>query len=102
MIEIVRYTPDMAASWDAFVGQSKNATFLFYRGYMDYHADRFADFSLMFYDKGRLCALMPANDDGQGTLWSHRGLTYGGLLMNQRCKAAQVCELMNELCRPAF
>ena len=64
MIEIVRYTPDMAASWDAFVGQSKNATFLFYRGYMDYHADRFADFSLMFYDKGRLCALMPANDDG--------------------------------------
>ena len=97
MIEIVRYTPDMAASWDAFVGQSKNATFLLYRGYMDYHADRFVDFSLMFYDKGRLCALMPANDDGQGTLWSHRGLTYGGLLMNQRCKAAQVCELMNEL-----
>ena len=91
MIEIVRYTPDKAAEWDAFVRQSKNATFLFYRGYMDYHADRFADYSLMFYDKGRLCALLPANDGGDGTLWSHRGLTYGGLLMDCRCKAAKTC-----------
>ena len=47
MIEIVRYTPGKASEWDAFVRKSKNATFLFYRGYMDYHADRFEDFSLM-------------------------------------------------------
>jgi hypothetical protein len=97
MIDIVRYTPDRTEEWDAFVRQSKNATFLFYRGYMDYHADRFADYSLMFYDKGRLCALLPANDDGKETLWSHRGLTYGGLLMDARCKAAQVCEMMTAL-----
>ena len=77
MVEIARYTPDKAAEWDDFVGKSKNATFLFHRGYMDYHADRFADFSLMFYYKGRLCALLPANDDGNGSLCSHRGLTYG-------------------------
>lgn len=97
MIEIVRYTPDKAAEWDAFVRQSKNATFLFYRGYMDYHADRFADYSLMFYNKGRLCALLPANDGGNGTLWSHRGLTYGGLLMDCRCKAAQTCSMVETL-----
>ena len=69
MIDIVRYTPDRAEEWDAFVRQSKNATFLFYRGYMDYHADRFADYSLMFYDKGRLCALLPANRKGETDLW---------------------------------
>lgn len=97
MIEIVRYTPDKAEEWDAFVRESKNATFLFYRGYMDYHADRFADYSLMFYEKGRLCALLPANDDGCGTLWSHRGLTYGGLLMNNAIKAAQTCQMMTAL-----
>ena len=94
MIEVVRYTPERKADWDAFVQTSKNATFLFFRGYMDYHSDRFRDHSLMFYDKGRLCALLPANDDGQGTLWSHRGLTYGGLLMDHRTKAAQACQML--------
>lgn len=97
MVEIRRYSSDKAAEWDAFVRQSKNATFLFYRGYMDYHADRFTDFSLMFYEKGKLCALLPANDDGKGTLWSHRGLTYGGFLMDSHCKAAQMCVLLTAL-----
>ena len=97
MIEIIRYTPDRVAEWDSFVGRSKNATFLFRRGYMDYHADRFADHSLMLYEKGRLSALLPANDDGQGTLWSHRGLSYGGLLMDGHTRAAQVCEMMTAM-----
>jgi len=69
---------------------------------MDYHADRFADCSLMFYDKSRLFALLPACDDGEGTLWSHRGLTYGGLVMDERCRAAQVREaflLLNDWLR---
>jgi hypothetical protein len=97
MIEIVRYTPGKASEWDAFVRQSKNATFLFYRGYMDYHADRFEDFSLMLYFNGRLCAILPANDDGNGTLCSHRGLTYGGFLMDSGCKAAQMCSMVSAL-----
>lgn len=97
MIEVVRYTPERKAEWDAFVQTSKNATFLFFRGYMDYHSDRFRDHSLMFYDKDRLCALLPANDDGQGTLWSHRGLTYGGLLMDHRTKAAQACQMLSAM-----
>ena len=97
MVEIVRYTPDRVVEWDAFVRQSKNATFLFYRGYMDYHSNRFKDHSVMFYEKGRLCALLPGNDDGQGGFWSHQGLTYGGLVMDNRCKAAQVREMMTVL-----
>ena len=97
MFDIVRYTADKEAEWNAFVAQSKNGTFLFDRSYMDYHSDRFTDHSLMFFEKGRLCSILPANDDGEGTLWSHRGLTYGGLLMNNRCKAAQVCEMMTLL-----
>ena len=49
MFEIVRYTAEKADEWNAFVAESKNGTFLFNRGYMDYHADRFVDHSLMFY-----------------------------------------------------
>ena len=61
MFEIRRYTPDNTDEWNQFVAQSKNGTFLFDRGYMDYHSDRFADYSLMFYDDKGLFALLPAN-----------------------------------------
>lgn len=82
--------------WNEFVAKSKNGTFLFDRRFMDYHADRFQDYSLMFYDNDRLLAVMPAHVDGD-TLVSHGGLTYGGLVMGQGIKAAQVCELFCEL-----
>lgn len=102
MFEIIRYTPDHKDEWNAFVVSSKNGTFLFNRDYMDYHSDRFEDYSLMVYDKaGRLYALLPANrvDD---VLYSHQGLSYGGLIMNGKCKAAGVRDIficLNEYLR---
>ena len=80
MIEIRRYSNTDKPIWDDFVKRSKNATFMHLRDYMDYHADRFADFSLMaFNHHGKLVAVMPANIVGS-TLYSHQGLTYGGWL----------------------
>lgn len=96
MIDIRRYTEADKAAWDAFVAQSKNGTFLFFRDYMDYHADRFCDHSLMIYLDGRLYTLLPANETN-GVFYSHQGLTYGGLVMSQRCKAAQVRDLFVSL-----
>jgi hypothetical protein len=96
MFEIRRYTPALAAEWDAFVAQSKNGTFLFFRNYMDYHSDRFADYSLMIYLDGRLYALLPANSVG-GVLYSHQGLSYGGLVMSERTTTAAVCTLFCEV-----
>jgi hypothetical protein len=96
MIDIRRYTATDKTAWNAFVAQSKNGTFLFFRDYMDYHADRFCDHSLMIYLDGNIYALLPANE-ADGVLYSHRGLTYGGLVMSQRCKAAQVREVFVEL-----
>ncbi len=87
-MEIRPYTPGDANAWNEFVARSKNGTFLFNRNYMDYHADRFKDCSLMVYDsKGRLSALFPANRDGD-TVHSHQGLTYGGLVMDNRTSGA--------------
>lgn len=82
MIELRRYTPHDAEEWDAFVASSRNGTFLFKRGYMDYHADRFKDCSWMAMCRGKLAALLPANADGR-TLQSHSGLTYGGWVLPQ-------------------
>jgi hypothetical protein len=84
----------MREEWDAFVRESRNGTFLFERAYMDHHADRFADASLLVRDgKGALLTLLPGNVE-QGTFVSHGGLTYGGLVLGSRMGA--------ELMRPVF
>lgn len=79
--EIRKYTPAMRRDWDAFVDASRNATFLFKRDYMEYHADRFSDASYMAYKGNRLMALLPANITPDGVLHSHQGLTYGGWIL---------------------
>lgn len=89
MFEIRRYTSGQADEWNAFVTASKNGTFLFDRRYMDYHSDRFEDCSLMVYYKSELYVLLPANRVAD-TLYSHQGLTYGGLLMTSDSKTAVV------------
>lgn len=91
MFEIRRYTDSDKEEWNKFVETSRQGTFLFNRNYMDYHRDRFHDHSLMVYRKNRLFALLPANAAGD-VLWSHQGLTYGGLLTGDRATTADVCE----------
>lgn len=77
MWEIRRYSDSNKKEWNDFVAQSRNSTFLFDRNYMDYHSDRFSDYSLMAYRHGKLAAVLPANEKGDA-LYSHLGLTYGG------------------------
>lgn len=95
MIKIERYTAAKREEWDEHVRRAKNATFLFLRDYMDYHSDRFDDCSLMYYDeKERLVAVMPANRKGN-QLWSHQGLTYGGVVMGSGMHASTVREVFD-------
>jgi hypothetical protein len=96
MFEIKRYTPADKSAWDRYVSKARNATFLFYRNYMDYHADRFTDHSLMFYVDGHLHSILPANIVDT-TLYSHQGLTYGGLVMDINVTAADVIQLFREM-----
>jgi len=70
----------MQSQWDTIARQSRNGTFLHQRGYMDYHRDRFEDCSLIAQRDGKPIALLPACIE-DSTLWSHRGLTYGGWLV---------------------
>ena len=76
MFEIIKYTPEYRQQWDEYVAKARNATFLFYRNYMDYHSDRFKDYSLLFFKKGKLHSILPAHQVGK-TLCSHFGHTYG-------------------------
>lgn len=96
MVAVVRYTPEHKADWDAFVAGSKNGTFLLHRAYMEYHADRFTDHSLLFYRKNRLIALLPANEAGQ-EVQSHGGLTYGGIITDSRMKTPVMLEVFEAM-----
>ena len=96
MIEIKQYNFDDATKWNEFVAISKQGTFLFNRNYMDYHANRFTDNSFLIMEKEHIIALFPANRKGD-TLYSHQGLTYGGLLTTEKVTADKVCNIFSEL-----
>ena len=95
-MEIRRYRREDKELWNSFVSKARNATFLFDRNYMDYHADRFDNNSFMFYHKGKLKAVLPANVAGD-TLYSHQGLTYGGLLLDKKATVEDVLECFDSL-----
>jgi hypothetical protein len=78
---VKQYQESDYENWNAFIGQAKNATFLFHRDFMEYHKDRFQDFSLMIFGDENLVAVLPANKVGN-EIFSHQGLTYGGLVYN--------------------
>ena len=99
MTEIIRYDSSMAGRWDEMARQSRNGTLLHQRGYMDYHSDRFKDCSLVAMREGKPCALLPACVEGD-TLWSHRGLTYGGWLMPlKHFDVTVMLEVMDAACQ---
>ena len=52
---------------------------------MDYHSDRFHDYSLMVYKKEKLIALLPANKV-ENSLYSHQGLSYGGMVTKSKLR----------------
>jgi len=95
-IRVVRYEPKYKPFWDKFIANSKNGTFLFFRDYMEYHSDRFVDYSLMFFENGSLIAVMPANVKGD-TLFSHGGLTYGGVISDHRMKTPKMLKIFDLL-----
>jgi len=85
LIEIRRYESKDKHLWNEFIASAKNATFLFNRDFMDYHKERFEDYSLLCFKKGSLVAVFPANHSEE-KLYSHQGLTYGGLIIHSKTK----------------
>ena len=96
MYSIEPYRDEYKNVWDDFVSSAKNATFMFYRDYMEYHRERFEDFSLLIRnEKGRLAALLPANREGD-TLACHRGLSYCGFLTGFSMVSEQYLHIFEE------
>jgi len=93
---VKKYTAEDKFLWHQFMETSKNATFLFQRDFMEYHADRFTDHSLLVLKKGKPVALLPANI-ADNTLYSHQGLTYGGLILHKKVKLKEVAAIFSSV-----
>lgn len=78
-MHVDRYTKADEVAWDAAVVGARQRHFLFQRGYMDYHADRFTDASLIVRDGESIVGVLPASRHGDEVV-SHGGLTFGTLL----------------------
>lgn len=91
-----RYTDSDFSIWNNFIEDSKNGNFLFHRNYMGYHKDRFQDFSLLVFENQKIIAIVPANIV-DNTVYSHQGLTYGGLILKSKIKLETVLEIFKEI-----
>lgn len=93
---VIKYSAENYSEWNRFIAASKNGTFLFHRDFMEYHSDRFRDFSLIVLDGSKPIAVLPANISG-AEVFSHQGLTYGGLIYTNKLKQAAVLEIFKSI-----
>jgi hypothetical protein len=94
VIDVNFYQPADMVCWNMFNDRARNGHLLFDRGFMGYHADRFEDASLVFRRGDAVVGLLPANRR-EGQIYSHQGLTFGGLIVAE----AQCLDVMAMLDR---
>ncbi|WP_234013973.1 GNAT family N-acetyltransferase [Cronobacter dublinensis] len=94
MLSICELEKSKYSDWNQVVENAKNGLFLFNIDYFKYHEARFEDCSLMIYKKNKAVALFPANRVND-TIYSHQGLTFGGLIMLPELHTADVLEIFD-------
>ncbi len=88
--------------WDTFIQEKAvNGTFLQSRRFLNYHPEgRFLDGSLMIYNaKNNLAAICPACKvelNGKKVFFSHRGTTFGGIIIDKKHYCAKYVVAMIE------
>ncbi|MEO8933946.1 MAG: GNAT family N-acetyltransferase [Xanthomarina sp.] len=94
--KVVTYSDNYRQIWNDFICNSKNATFLCHRDFMEYHQDRFEDTSFLIFKNEKLVAVFPANIKND-IIYSHQGLTYGGLILRENTNFETVLEAFKTL-----
>ena len=104
MFRFEKYEDSLEEQWDKFIAEkSINGTFLQSRRFFNYHpAGRFKDVSLVVYnEKNNIAALIPAcelEQDGKKVFFSHKGTTFGGIIIDKKHhNAKHIVVLVEEL-----
>jgi hypothetical protein len=79
-MEVIEYSEKYKDLWDEFVEHSNNGTMFHLQRFFDYHPpERFNWHHLMFFDKGKLVAVLPGTFEN-GLFESPIGASYGSLV----------------------
>lgn len=104
MFRFERYDDSLEKEWDKFIDEkSINGTFLQSRRFFNYHpAGRFKEASLVIYnEKNNIAALCPAcelQQDDKKVFFSHKGSTFGGIIVDRKhYNAKHIVVLVEEL-----
>lgn len=65
---------------------------------MEYHGNRFKDASLVIYKKEQPVGIFPAHQVAQ-EIYSHQGLTYGGLILKVGLAMVEISSVLKEVLR---
>ena len=101
-VAVRRYREQDAEAWGTLTAESWNGTFLHQRRFIAYHGERFQDLSLIAEDdRGRIIGVLPAalHPERTGTVVSHPGLTYGGVVHKGALRGAAMLEVLEDICR---
>lgn len=112
MFSIIAYSNEYESEWDDFVmNDAVGGTFLQTRRFLNYHPTaRFVDASFLLRDdKNHLVAVCPGcvhNDGDKKQFVSHKGSTFGGLLVGDKYyrteKVLEMVELMDQFLKEHF
>jgi hypothetical protein len=96
-MQIIKYNENYQNIWDEFVKNSKNGTIFHTRKFLSYHPkDRFKDASILIYKKNKLIGIFPAVEF-ENKIISHRGSTYGGLVVSKKNKLNDSLEMWENI-----
>ena len=102
-MRVYRYKSDDLENWNSFLEFSKNSTFLLNRNFMDYHSDKFEDYSLLVEEDDEIVAMLPSCITNKNIITSHGGLTYGGLIVKNDATLndtlSYFCAMLRYLCQ---
>lgn len=93
------YLPDDRAAWDAHVRASRIPHPMLERGWVEYHADRFVDASLVVVradGAGGIVAVIPASAHGTEVV-THGGLSFGGVVTTRKVGAARMLDVFDAI-----
>ena len=93
---VTKYSDDFSTIWDDFVNTTNGGTLHSKRSFLNYHKDKFQDFSLMFKIKNKVVAILPAVIVDK-KLISHPGASYGGLRYKENLKMKSLIDINNVL-----
>lgn len=84
---VEKYSLNNYEEWDSFISESSHGNFLHTRKFLNYHRERFRDFSfLVRAELGEVIAVFPAAliaEDSRDVV-SHPGSTFGGLVFKDK------------------